>query len=119
MLVTHTGSLHTNGAEGNQRMPDEKITQMILDELREQRLDIKQVRSDVGDLKGDVKHLKDGQDDITARLQKLEETSQKASNLDWKSIARIVAIIGVIVIGASKGIPADVWSALAKLMGAG
>jgi archaellum component FlaC len=102
-------------------MPESQlqINQMILDELRGQRQDIQDVRDAVAELKGDVKHLKEGQEDITERLKALETAASRQISLDWKTVLKIVATLAIVALGASHGLPEGAWKALIGILGAG
>lgn len=90
------------------------VIQMLLDELKAQRADIKEIREDIGELKGDVKLVQTSQADMAQRLAKLE--ARPAFEIDRKTMITIAATLAAAIIGASRGIPESVWKALLGLL---
>ena len=93
------------------------LGQMILDELKEQRRDLGEVREDVREAKTDLRHLREGQTDMAKRLQKLETLAAKSLPLDPKTILKVCALLGTVALAASQGVPEGVWKALIGMLG--
>lgn len=98
-------------------MAEAQVIQVILHEFREQRKDIQHIRTDIGEMKVSVRLLTSEQAALTERLKKLEEAASKGFSLDWKTLLKIVSVLGVVTVGATHGLPEGAWRALIGLLG--